>query len=84
MIGELNSRVADVPAALARAEAVFAADEQVSPDELDGLTLTHPRWWFNLRASNTESLLRLNVEADDPSLMASVRDRVLTAIRSEP
>jgi phosphomannomutase len=82
--GELNRRVADVPAALARAEAVYAGDEQVSRDELDGLTLTHPRWWLNLRASNTESLLRLNVEADDPSLMASVRDRVLTAIRSEP
>jgi phosphomannomutase len=82
--GELNSRVADVPAALARAEALFAGDAQVSRDDLDGLTLTHPRWWLNLRSSNTESLLRLNVEADDPSLMASVRDRVLTAIRSEP
>jgi phosphomannomutase len=82
--GELNSRVADVPAALARAEALFAGDAQVSRDDLDGLTLTHPTWWLNLRSSNTESLLRLNVEADDPSLMASVRDRVLTAIRSEP
>ena len=82
--GELNSRVADVPAALARVEALFAGDDQVRRDQLDGLTLTHPRWWLNLRASNTESLLRLNVEADDPSLMASVRDRVLTAIRSEP
>jgi phosphomannomutase len=73
-----------VPAALARAETLFAGDAQVSRDDLDGLTLTHPRWWLNLRSSNTESLLRLNVEADDPSLMASVRDRVLTAIRSEP
>jgi phosphomannomutase len=81
--GELNSRVADVAAARARVEALFAADSDVSRDELDGLTLTHPRWWLNLRASNTESLLRLNVEADDPATMASVRDRVLTAIRSE-
>jgi phosphomannomutase len=81
--GELNSPVADMPAARARVAALFAGDPQVTSDELDGLTLTHPRWWLNLRASNTESLLRLNVEADDAQLMVSVRDRVLTAIRSE-
>jgi phosphomannomutase len=81
--GELNSRVDDVAAARARAEAAFAGDPEVRSDELDGLTLTHPRWWLNLRASNTESLLRLNVEADDVATMVWVRDRVLMAIRSE-
>jgi phosphomannomutase len=81
--GELNSRVTGVDAALARVAALFAGDPQVGTDHLDGLTLTHPRWWLNLRASNTESLLRLNVEAADVQLMVSVRDAVLTAIRSE-
>jgi len=81
--GELNSRVDDVPAALAEVEALFGDDPQVQRDELDGLTLTHPTWWLNLRASNTESLLRLNVEADERQLMESVRDRVLSAIRRQ-
>jgi phosphomannomutase len=81
--GELNSRVTDVDAAMARVAALFAGDPEVGTDHLDGLTLTHPRWWLNLRASNTESLLRLNVEAADVQLMVSVRDAVLTAIRSE-
>jgi phosphomannomutase len=81
--GELNSPVADVAAARARVEALFAGVADVSRDELDGLTLTHPRWWLNLRASNTESLLRLNVEADDAPLMMSVRDAALTAIRRQ-
>ena len=56
-------------------------------DELDGLTVTlpgadgAPQWWFNLRPSNTEPLLRLNVEAADEATMARVRDDVLTTIR---
>ena len=55
-------------------------------DELDGLTVTHqgePMWWFNLRASNTEPLLRLNVEAADEPTMARVRDDVLAIVRGE-
>lgn len=53
----------------------------MSTDELDGLTVTAPDWWFNLRASNTEPLLRLNVEARDEKTMAAVRDEALTVIR---
>ena len=52
-------------------------------DRLDGLTFTHRDWWFNLRASNTEPLLRLNVEAADEPTMAAVRDRVLSMIRNQ-
>ena len=57
----------------------------VEVDELDGLTISHweshPRWWFNLRASNTEPLLRLNVEAADEDIMEKVRDDVLALVR---
>lgn len=54
-------------------------------DDFDGITVSHwdhtPPWWFNVRASNTEPLLRLNVEAIDHDTMAQVRDRVLESIR---
>ncbi len=49
-------------------------------DGLDGLTVEHPQWWFNLRASNTEPLLRLNVEGADEPTMLAVRDEVLAAV----
>lgn len=68
--GEINFRVEDVPAAVARVEAAFGADA-LSRDEADGLSLTFTDWRFNLRASNTEPLLRLNVEArGKPELVA--------------
>ena len=55
--------------------------------ELDGLTVSHwdghPQWWFNLRASNTEPLLRLNVEAADEDIMEKVRDDVLGLVRQD-
>ncbi|MEV0604731.1 phosphomannomutase/phosphoglucomutase, partial [Streptomyces sp. NPDC050315] len=50
-------------------------------DELDGLTVTGADWWFNLRPSNTEPLLRLNVEARDADTVARVRDEVLAIVR---
>ncbi|WP_370615898.1 phosphomannomutase/phosphoglucomutase [Mumia sp. Pv 4-285] len=78
--GELNSRVADAGAVTARVAAAYADHEQ---DRLDGLTVTAADWWFNLRSSQTEPLLRLNVEADDEATMESVRDAVLTLIRQE-
>jgi phosphomannomutase len=77
--GEINSTVADAPARVALVRAAFPA---ASIDELDGMTATLPDGaWFNLRASNTEPLLRLNVEAAKPDRMASLRDEVLAIVR---
>jgi len=82
--GEINSTVADVPAALERVRATFGA-EDVLVDDFDGLTFDHwgaePRWWFNVRPSNTEPLLRLNVEAASGAELERVRDAVLAVIR---
>jgi phosphomannomutase len=80
--GEINSRVDDVPAADARVEAAFAGRDGVSLDRLDGLTVIGTDWWFNLRPSNTEPLLRLNAEAADLALMEKVRDEVLSLVRN--
>ncbi|MGW8565885.1 phosphomannomutase/phosphoglucomutase [Isoptericola sp. NPDC055881] len=84
--GEINSTVADAAAARERVrDAYAAAYPQADVDELDGLTVAHwdghPQWWFNLRASNTEPLLRLNVEAADGDIMVKVRDDVLSLVR---
>jgi len=86
--GEINSTVADAAAATARVrEAYASAYPQADVDTLDGLTVAHwdghPQWWFNLRASNTEPLLRLNVEAADEDIMVKVRDDVLSLVRTE-
>jgi phosphomannomutase len=81
--GEVNSTVADVAAATARVRDAFAAQPGTTVDHLDGLTVTHADWWFNVRASNTEPLLRLNAEAADVRQMTSLRDRVLALIRNE-
>ncbi|MET9695300.1 phosphomannomutase/phosphoglucomutase, partial [Streptomyces sp. NPDC006514] len=80
--GEINSTVADQAARLAAVKETFAAREGVTLDELDGLTVTAQDWWFNVRASNTEPLLRLNVEARDEATLAKVRDEALTLIRA--
>jgi phosphomannomutase len=79
--GEVNSEVTDQAAVTAKVMAAFAARPEVSTDELDGLTVNGPDWWFNVRPSNTEPLLRLNVEAADEAQMAGVRDEVLGIIR---
>ncbi|MFD7981295.1 phosphomannomutase/phosphoglucomutase [Streptomyces sp. NPDC059071] len=80
--GEINSTVADQAARLAAVKAAFADREGVTLDELDGLTITSADWWFNLRASNTEPLLRLNIEARDDNQMQTLRDEVLTLVRA--
>ncbi|GAB3434395.1 phosphomannomutase/phosphoglucomutase [Phycicoccus ginsengisoli] len=86
--GEINSTVTDAGAATERVRK-WAAGRGAEFDELDGLTATHagadgdPMWWLNLRASNTEPLLRLNVEAADADTMARVRDDVLALVRGE-
>jgi phosphomannomutase len=77
--GEINSTVADQAAKVAEIQTQYA---DLGQDELDGLTVTCPDgWWFNVRASNTEPLLRLNVEAPDEATMSRVRDEVLALIR---
>ncbi|NEK85372.1 phosphomannomutase/phosphoglucomutase [Blastococcus saxobsidens] len=79
--GEINSTVADAPARVAEVRGIFE-DEGATVDELDGLTVELPDGaWFNLRASNTEPLLRLNVEAPDVARMTELRDRVLSTVR---
>jgi len=79
--GEINSTVDDQTARTAKVAAAFTPRENATTDTLDGLTVTTPDWWFNLRPSNTEPLLRLNVEAKDEETMRSVRDEVLGLIR---
>ncbi|MFJ2599013.1 phosphohexomutase domain-containing protein, partial [Streptomyces erythrochromogenes] len=80
--GEINSTVADQAGRLAAVKETFAGREGVTLDELDGLTVTGADWWFNVRASNTEPLLRLNVEARDEETLARVRDEALALIRA--
>jgi phosphomannomutase len=80
--GEINSKVADQAGRAAAVKDAFATREGVEADELDGLTVTAADWWFNLRASNTEPLLRLNVEARDEATMSKIRDEVLALIRA--
>jgi phosphomannomutase len=79
--GEINSEVADQAGATARVRAEFASRPGVTADELDGLTITGDGWWFNLRPSNTEPLLRLNLEAADEDTMLRLRDEVLGIVR---
>jgi phosphomannomutase len=82
LTGEINTPVADVPSKLAELEQRFGAGEKVS--HLDGLSVDSGDWHFNVRPSNTEPLLRLNLEARTQELMERKRDEVLDAIRSEP
>jgi phosphomannomutase len=80
--GEINSLVADQAAATEQVRRTFAGRPGVSTSELDGLTVAAGSWWFNLRPSNTEPLLRLNVEADTEAAMAALRDEVLAVVRT--
>jgi phosphomannomutase len=81
--GEINSTVADAPGRTAQVRASFEEQDGVTVDDLDGLTVDLPDGaWFNLRASNTEPLLRLNVEAPDEARMVALRDQVLGMVRA--
>ena len=79
--GEINSEVSDQAATTQRVKDVYASQPGVTTDELDGLTVSGDTWWFNLRPSNTEPLLRLNVEAANEVEMAAIRDEVLGLVR---
>ena len=81
MSGEINTQVSDVPAATDRIRRAFA-DRARDIEDFDGMTVTGDGWWFNVRPSNTEPLLRLNVEASDEASMAQVRDEVLGLMRA--
>jgi phosphomannomutase len=59
----------------------FSKHDEAKVDHLDGLTVDLGDWWFNLRPSNTEPLLRLNVEAEDKETMERKRDEVLSLVR---
>ena len=80
--GELNSSVHDTAAAMQAVVATYDPRADVEIDRLDGVTVRHDRWWFNVRASNTEPMLRLNVEAIDRATMEGVRDHVLGLVRA--
>lgn len=80
--GEINSTVTDLAAVSAAVEATWSGRDGVEIDHLDGLTVSAPDWWFNLRPSNTEPLLRLNAEARDLATMQRVRDDVLAQVRA--
>ncbi|MGQ5225926.1 phosphomannomutase/phosphoglucomutase [Streptomyces sp. yara] len=79
--GEINSTVDDQAARLAAIRAAYEGREGVTLDDLDGLTVSAADWWFNVRPSNTEPLLRLNAEARDEGTMIRVRDEALALIR---
>lgn len=80
--GEINSTVADQAGRAAAVRAAYETADGATLDELDGLTVATADWWFNLRASNTEPLLRLNVEARDPETVTRIRDEVLSIVRA--
>ena len=79
--GEINSEVSDQQATLQKVEEHFAENENANIDHLDGLTVDLGDWWFNLRPSNTEPLLRLNVEAADVQTLERERDALLKLIQ---
>jgi len=78
--GEINRRVADVDFVLAEVAAEHTSAPEVS--RLDGLLVRYPTWWFNLRPSNTEPVLRLNLEADTSEEMERLRDEMLGRIEA--
>ena len=80
--GEINSEIEDKDAAIARVREAFGDSVEVS--EMDGTTFEHKTegWWANLRPSNTEPFLRLNLEAPDQGTMERVRDQILKIVRN--
>jgi phosphomannomutase len=78
--GEINSRVVDPPATIETIAGAFSAGRE---DRTDGLTVEFDDWWFNVRPSNTEPLLRLNVEATTEELLQARTAEVLDLIRDE-
>ncbi len=80
--GEINSTVSDPAGVVARIETTYAGRDGVTTDHLDGLTVSHADWQLNVRSSNTEPLLRLNVEGADQDTMTALRDEALALIHA--
>jgi phosphomannomutase len=80
--GEINRRVGDIEAIIAEVEATYSDAPEIS--HLDGLLVRYPDWWFNLRPSNTEPVLRLNLEAPTEAMMIEKRDSLLAQIGGQP
>ncbi len=78
--GEINSEVADKASMIAKIKGLYGSKGRVQ--EVDGLTVEFDDWWFNLRASNTEPLLRLNVEAKTPGQLKDKTAELLGIIRA--
>ncbi len=78
--GEINSQVEDRAAAINKVKLYFER-EGLKIDQLDGITIFGDRWWVNLRASNTEPLVRLNAEAETQEILEKITDRVLDLVR---
>ena len=78
--GEINTEVKDIPSKLQLIRDTYGKDHEI--DELDGITISGNKYWFNVRASNTEPLLRLNVEGQTQGLMEKVRDAALAIIKA--
>jgi phosphomannomutase len=78
--GEINTTVKDIPAKLQAIRDTYSKNHEI--DELDGITVTAKDYWFNVRASNTEPLLRLNVEGDTKAIMEKARDAALAIIKA--
>lgn len=78
--GEINSQVTDVQGTLDRVRSSY---QDGAIDTLDGLTISYPTWWFNLRASNTQPLVRLNVEADTERELTQRTEQLLAAVRGD-
>jgi phosphomannomutase len=76
--GEINSKVANTAAILDKIRSKYSNGNMF---ELDGVSVEYANWWFNIRSSNTEPLMRLIVEANTPELMAAKRDELLALIR---
>jgi phosphomannomutase len=79
--GEINTKLANMDVVPARLEALSAKYADGNQYELDGLSVDYPDWHFNVRPSNTEPLLRLNLEATTAAMMAARRDEVLAIMR---
>lgn len=79
--GEINSKVKNGAQLMEKIENKYSNLESIEVDHLDGLTISADSWWLNLRPSNTEPLLRLNVEAKTAARMGKIRDEVLSLIR---